>query len=70
MRNRFRKFGESDINLTPLLDVLFVILFIVMLGGMESESKMRDEAQQEIDALQERIAKLEKILEDKNAQSI
>lgn len=58
MRNRFRKFGESDINLTPLLDVLFVILFIVMLGGMESQSRERTEAQREIEALQEENALL------------
>lgn len=64
MRNRFRKFGESDINLTPLLDVLFVILFIVMLGGMESESKMRDEAQQEIDALTQENEALEAQLKE------
>ena len=36
MRNRRRRFHE-EINLTPLLDVLFAILFIVMLTGAQSE---------------------------------
>ena len=36
----------------------------------DPEEDERRKMQQEIDALQERIAKLEKILEDKNAQSI
>ena len=46
MRNRSRRSrGSDEINLTPLLDVLFTILFIVMLTGMQNERSMEESAQ-------------------------
>ncbi len=65
-RRRFRRNNGQEINLTPLLDVLFVILFIVMLSGRENEDRLRTESIQETETLQaqledanERIAALE-----------
>ena len=44
MRNRRRR-GSDEINLTPLLDVLFTILFIVMLTGMQNEQSYAENAE-------------------------
>ena len=47
MRNRGRRSrGSDDINLTPLLDVLFVILFIVMLAGTQTQKDMQENAEE------------------------
>ncbi len=66
-RRRFRRNNGQDINLTPLLDVLFVILFIVMLSGRENENRLRAESVQETEVLQtqledakEQISRLER----------
>lgn len=57
-----RRRGNGEINLTPLLDVLFTILFIVMLTGTQSEQSMQEVQAQtaaQIEEQQERIAELE-----------
>lgn len=54
-RKRNRRQGE-EINLTPLLDVLFTILFVVMLTGMQSEQTMQAESA----VTAEHVAELEK----------
>ena len=59
MRRRRRTDGE--INLTPLLDVLFVILFVVMLSGMQSEktnADAREESREKIEALETEVEEL------------
>ncbi len=50
-----KRFGNSEINLTPLLDVLFSILFIVMLGSAGNEAKTKAEAERRVDRMQARV---------------
>lgn len=57
--NRRRRFVSSEINLTPLLDVLFTILFLVMLGSARNEEVTRENANLEISKLQNQISTLE-----------
>ena len=63
MRNRGRRSrGSDDINLTPLLDVLFVILFIVMLAGTQTQKDMQESAEEsrsKISGLEEQVTDLE-----------
>ena len=63
MRNRGRRSrGSDDINLTPLLDVLFVILFIVMLAGTQTQKDMQESAEESrsrISGLEEQVTDLE-----------
>ncbi len=40
--NGRRRFSSSEINLTPLLDVLFSVLFIVLLTGVVSQNALVD----------------------------
>ncbi len=51
MRRRRRR-GSDEINLTPLLDVLFSILFISLLAGQG----LSDRQQQQIDQMEQQIA--------------
>ena len=53
----FRRKRDQEINLTPLLDVLFVILFILMLSGRENEERLRSQSGQEVAALQEELTR-------------
>lgn len=57
MRRHRRLSGE--INLTPLLDVLFSILFIVMLTSARNEANMQTEASEKIDTMQQELSDLE-----------
>ena len=63
MTNRGRRSrGSDDINLTPLLDVLFVILFIVMLAGTQTQKDMQESAEEsrsKISGLEEQVTDLE-----------
>lgn len=52
---RTERKGVSEINLTSLLDVLFCILFIVMMTSVQSEERFKNEAKQEIEQLQNQI---------------
>ncbi len=66
---RKRRKLSDDINLTPLLDVLFVILFVVMLSGFSGNIASReqlDEKQNENMELQDQIAELEEKLDVSN----
>ncbi len=57
-----RRRGSDEINLTPLLDVLFSILFIVMLTSTQSEQSLQEvqaQTQDQIEAQQEQIEALE-----------
>ena len=53
--NHKKRFGDSEINLTPLLDVLFSILFIIMLSSAGNEARTRAEAKAEVEAMQEQM---------------
>ena len=48
---RRQRAGAHEINLTSLLDVLFCILFIVMLAGNQNEKDIKSDAQQQLEAL-------------------
>ncbi len=56
---RRRRQGSPEINLTPLLDVLFCILFIVMLTGAQNEADMKESAQKQIETLQQQVGDLQ-----------
>ncbi len=65
----------SEINLTPLLDVLFSILFIVMLTGAEqqetvvnAQKRQAQDYEQRMEALQEKTTELETALAAREAQ--
>lgn len=64
--------GSREINLTSLLDVLFCILFIVMLAGDQNEQGIKSDAQQQLEALegeaQEQIEHLQSEIDQLNAQ--
>ena len=65
-RNRRRR-GSDEINLTPLLDVLFTILFIVMLTGTQNEQTMKESAeaaQAQLEGLQAQETSLEGRISD------
>ena len=47
--------GVAEVNLTSLLDVLFCILFIVMLTSAQSEKNLERETEQEINQLQNQV---------------
>lgn len=68
MRNRDRRRrGSDEINLTPLLDVLFTILFIVMLTGTQNEQTMLESAeaaQAQLEGLQAQETSLEGRISD------
>ena len=61
MRNK-RKIQSEEINMTPLLDVLFSILFIVMLSGARVQSKNDtavENLNNQVEALQNQVAMYE-----------
>ena len=56
---RKRRFGAEEINLTPLLDVLFVVLFTILLSGYSQQSKSSEKIQEmesQIETLQEQVS--------------
>lgn len=57
MKQRRRR-GASEINLTPLLDVLFSILFIIMMTGMQNEKSMKENYQQQANQMEVEISNL------------
>ena len=65
-RNRRRR-GSDEINLTPLLDVLFTILFVVMLTSMQSEQTIQAESattKEQVIEYEKQLAEKEKLLSD------
>ena len=58
-----RKNRNKEINLTPLLDVLFSILVIIMLGAYSNEEALKSDHEQQIQKLTRQAASLE---EEKN----
>ncbi len=56
---RRRKREASEINLTPLLDVLFSILFIVMMSGMQNEQGMKEDFEEQIVQMEQTITEYE-----------
>lgn len=58
MRRRRRE--ASEINLTPLLDVMFSILFIVMMTGMQNEQGMKMDYEEQIMQLEQTLTEQEK----------
>ena len=63
-----RRHGSEEINLNSLLDVLFIILFVVMLKGMQNEEAVKTQMQQNIDQLQNQVESYE--LYEKEARVI
>lgn len=57
MRKRKRR-TVPEINLTPLLDVLFSILFIVMMTGMQNEKGLKEDYRGQIDRLEQENSEL------------
>ena len=51
---------SDEINLTPLLDVLFSILFIVMLAGTASENTMRQNYENRLAAAEGGVKRITK----------
>lgn len=69
MRNSRRK-PVSEINLTPLLDVLFSILFIVMMTGMQNEQGIKQEYQEQVSQLEQEKQQLsEELARSENQMS-
>lgn len=69
MRNNRRK-SVSEINLTPLLDVLFSILFIVMMTGMQNEQGIKSEYQEQVRQLEQENQQLsEELARSENQMS-
>ena len=69
MRNNRRK-SVSEINLTPLLDVLFSILFIVMMTGMQNEQGIKNEYQEQVSQLEQENQQLsEELARSENQMS-
>ncbi len=52
---RHKRRGILEVNLTSLLDVLFCILFIVMMANIENEHDIKNESQQQIQEIQEQL---------------
>lgn len=61
MRKR-RRNNLTEINLTPLLDVLFSILFIVMMTGARTRDMVQSEHEEQIAVLEEENARLSEAL--------
>ncbi|MBR6770628.1 MAG: hypothetical protein IKM28_05230 [Lachnospiraceae bacterium] len=57
MRRRKRR-DVSEINLTPLLDILFSILFIVMMTGMQDKQEIKQDYQQQVSQMEQKMATL------------
>ena len=59
---RKKRRGSDEINLTPLLDVLFTVLFVVMLTSMQSEQSMQAQAvtkEEQVEELKGKVSSLE-----------
>lgn len=62
--------GGDEINLTPLLDVLFTILFVVMLTSAQSEQAILADSEQtkkQVTELTDKVEKLENDLKGRDA---
>lgn len=69
-RKSRRRNGSDEINLTPLLDVLFTILFVVMLTSVRREQTILADAEQtkeQVTELTEKVETLENELKGKEA---
>lgn len=55
---RYKRKTVHEINLTPLLDVLFSILFIVMMLGMQNEKTIEVDHQQQISKKDQEISQM------------
>ncbi len=55
---RGRRRIVPEINLTPLLDVLFSILFIVMMTAMQNEQGLKDDFQEKLSNMEREKAQL------------
>ena len=61
---RGRKSRSAEINLTPLLDVLFTILFIVLLASAQTEADLQAEKEESVGQLQLQVDDMEQDLAD------
>jgi len=65
-----RRNGNDEINLTPLLDVLFTILFVVMLTSAQSEQTIMadsENSKEQVTELTKQVEDLENQLKGKKA---
>ena len=60
--SRRRRKNLTEVNLTPLLDVLFSILFIVMMTGAQSMDSMQSDHREEVATLQNENEELREAL--------
>jgi len=60
--SRRRRKNLTEVNLTPLLDVLFSILFIVMMTGAQSMDSMQSDHREEVETLQNENEELREAL--------
>ncbi len=58
MRHRKRR-GAEEINLTPLLDVLFSILFIVMLSAMSDKTSYTEDTAQQSQTIEQQVGTID-----------
>lgn len=65
---RHRRKMVSEINLTPLLDVLFSILFIVMMTGVQNEEGIKEDCQQQINQREQKMIRYEESLSEYEAR--
>lgn len=61
MRRR-RKRDANEINLTPLLDILFSILFIIMMAGRFNETDLKESHKEQLGKLEQEINGLKEIV--------
>lgn len=64
MKHR-RRYGGEEINLTPLLDVLFVVLFTVMLAGYSYQTQNSDT----VENMEKQIAEMKEEVAHYKSQS-
>lgn len=68
--NKHRRLGDSEINLTPLLDVLFTILFIVMIGGAQNIKETEEEAKQQVEQSSQQVMQLQGQMEQLQSEIV
>lgn len=59
---RRRRRGALEINLTPLLDVLFSILFIVMMTGMQQEQGIKKDYEEQLTQMEQTVTTQEETI--------
>ena len=55
---------DVAIELTPLLDVILILLFLILSGSQETNKKVKQEADTKVESMQETVDSLDKELTD------